>query len=174
MTELFVDEIASPIGGIVIVASDKGLCALEFADQRERTANRLRTRFGSVSLVKRRDPLGCTSALRAYLSGRPDALERVAVDTAGTAFERAVWSELCRIPFGSTATYGELARRIGRPGAARAVGTAAGHNPAAIVVPCHRLIATEGLGGYACGLWRKQWLLDHERGCAAALEAASA
>jgi methylated-DNA-[protein]-cysteine S-methyltransferase len=78
----------------------------------------------------------------------------------GTPFQRRVWEELRRIPFGATWSYAELARRIGRPGASRAVGSANGRNPFAIVVPCHRVIASDGtLGGYGGGLDRKEWLL---------------
>jgi methylated-DNA-[protein]-cysteine S-methyltransferase len=81
----------------------------------------------------------------------------------GTPFQRRVWDELRRIPFGGTCSYTELARRIGQPGASRAVGSANGRNPIAIVVPCHRVIAADGtLGGYGGGLDRKEWLLEHE------------
>ena len=82
----------------------------------------------------------------------------------GTPFQQRVWSALREIPFGDTASYGELAARIGQPTASRAVGLANGRNPIAIVVPCHRVIgAAGGLIGYAGGLDRKRWLLDHER-----------
>jgi methylated-DNA-[protein]-cysteine S-methyltransferase len=81
----------------------------------------------------------------------------------GTEFQRRVWSELCRIPFGETISYGELARRVDRPGSARAVGHANGRNPISIIVPCHRVIGGNGkLTGYGGGLPRKAWLLDHE------------
>jgi methylated-DNA-[protein]-cysteine S-methyltransferase len=83
----------------------------------------------------------------------------------GTSFQKAVWSELCRIPFGARISYGELARRLGRPDAARAVGAANGANPIAIVVPCHRVVGSDGsLTGYGGGLPIKRWLLDHEAG----------
>jgi methylated-DNA-[protein]-cysteine S-methyltransferase len=81
----------------------------------------------------------------------------------GTQFQRKVWSELCRIPYGATASYGELARRVGQPGAARAVGLANGSNPLPIVVPCHRVIGADGsLTGFGGGIERKRWLLVHE------------
>ena len=84
---------------------------------------------------------------------------------AGTAFQRRVWGELSRIPYGETVSYGELARRIGRPTASRAVGAANGRNPLAIVVPCHRVIGADGtLVGYGGGLPVKEALLAHERG----------
>ena len=87
----------------------------------------------------------------------------------GTEFQRAVWRELSRLPYGTVASYGEIARRVGRPTGSRAVGAANGRNPIAIVVPCHRVIGADGtLTGYAGGLWRKEWLLAHEgvTGCA--------
>ena len=85
------------------------------------------------------------------------------LDLAGTAFQRRVWHELCKIPYGSAVSYAELARRIGQPSASRAVGSANGQNPIAIIVPCHRVIASGGgLGGYGGGIDRKQWLLEHE------------
>ena len=81
----------------------------------------------------------------------------------GTPFQRRVWDELRRIPFGETISYAELARRVGQPGAARAVGSANGRNPIGLIIPCHRVIAADGgLGGYGAGLDRKRWLLRHE------------
>lgn len=86
------------------------------------------------------------------------------VEVAGTEFQKAVWRALMEIPFGQTMGYGELARRIGRPTASRAVGAANGRNPVSIVVPCHRVIGADGtLTGYGWGTTRKSWLLDHER-----------
>ncbi len=88
----------------------------------------------------------------------------VPLDLSGTTFQRAVWTQLCAIPYGRTISYGELARRVGRPRAARAVGSANGHNPVALIVPCHRVIAGDGgIGGYGGGTDRKMVLLDLER-----------
>jgi methylated-DNA-[protein]-cysteine S-methyltransferase len=81
----------------------------------------------------------------------------------GSPFQQAVWEQLRLIPYGEVTTYGEIARRLGRPSASRAVGAANGRNPIAIVVPCHRVIGADGtLTGYAGGMWRKEWLLSHE------------
>jgi len=92
----------------------------------------------------------------------------IPLDLRGSAFQRRVWAELRAIPPGETVTYGELARRVGRPGAARAVGSAVARNPVSIVVPCHRVVGSDGsLTGYAGGVERKRWLLAHEREAAA-------
>ena len=89
----------------------------------------------------------------------------LAIDLAGTPFQLTVWHALLEIPYGETISYGELARRTGRPGAARAVGAANGRNPISVVVPCHRVIGGDGtLTGYGWGTERKAWLLDHEAG----------
>ncbi len=96
-----------------------------------------------------------------YFAGRRRIFD-VAVELDGTAFQRQVWSELSRIPYGETISYGELARRIGRPGASRAVGQANGHNPVPIIVPCHRVVASSGIGGYGGGLPVKRALIERE------------
>ncbi len=100
--------------------------------------------------------------LRSYFAGELRDFDLpLALD--GTPFQQEVWATLRKIPYGATISYAELARRVGRPGAARAVGSANGRNPVGIVVPCHRVIAADGtLGGYGGGLDRKQWLLRHE------------
>jgi methylated-DNA-[protein]-cysteine S-methyltransferase len=109
-------------------------------------------------------------ALRAYFDGTMDALDDVPVATGGTAFQRDVWNALRTIPAGDTRSYGELAAKIGRAGASRAVGAANGANPVAIVVPCHRVIGASGaITGYAGGVANKRWLLDHERRHATAI-----
>ena len=101
--------------------------------------------------------------LLAYFAGDLEEFS-LPLSPAGTAFQRRVWAELTRIPYGTTISYAQLARRIGKPSAARAVGAANSKNPIAIVVPCHRVIGAAGaLTGYAGGLDRKRWLLEHER-----------
>jgi methylated-DNA-[protein]-cysteine S-methyltransferase len=100
--------------------------------------------------------------LAAYFAGERFHFDLL-LDLAGTPFQKRVWQELLQIPYGATISYVELARRVGQPKAARAVGSANGRNPIAIVIPCHRVIAADGsLGGYGGGLDRKKWLLDHE------------
>jgi methylated-DNA-[protein]-cysteine S-methyltransferase len=110
-----------------------------------------------------RDHGGLVGKLRAYLRGRLRALDGIAVDPGGTPFQRAVWRAMRQIPPGRTATYRDLAHRIGRVDAARAVGAASGANPVGIVIPCHRVVGVDGgLTGYGGGLHRKRWLLRHE------------
>jgi len=103
------------------------------------------------------------AALSAYFAGDLRAIDAVAVDPEGTPFQRRVWAALRTIPAGTTWSYAELARAVGQPTATRAVGAANGRNPIALVVPCHRVIASDGaLGGYGGGLEMKRWLLRHE------------
>jgi methylated-DNA-[protein]-cysteine S-methyltransferase len=100
--------------------------------------------------------------LTEYFAGNLQEFD-VRLAPAGTQFQKKVWHELCRIPFGGSISYGELARRIGKPAASRAVGRANGQNPISIIVPCHRVIGANGtLTGYGGGIERKKWLLEHE------------
>jgi methylated-DNA-[protein]-cysteine S-methyltransferase len=123
----------------------------------------LTERFGALDF-RPRDPTGMCNRLAAYFAGDLHAFDGVALDAGGTPFQQRVWAALREIPAGETISYLTLARRIGDPTAARAVGAANGSNPIAIVVPCHRVIASDGrLSGYAGGVHRKRWLLDHER-----------
>ena len=150
----------SPIGPLTLLAGPGGLRAIAFPGEPLDLA------------VATRDPAAlafAADALDAYFAGDPAAFDGLPLDLgAGTAFQRAVWTELLAIPFGATITYSELARRGGRPDRVRAVGAANGRNPVPIVVPCHRVIGADGrLTGYRGGLERKRSLLDHERGIAA-------
>lgn len=157
-------RVNSPIGKISLGASRDGLCALEFDMDPDRLEERLVKRFGgaiardeSISMARYED------ALAAYFNGDLHAIDSILADTGGTSFQRKVWARLRRIPAGRTLGYGEMARDLGIPGGARAVGLANGSNPVAIVIPCHRVIAADGkLGGYGGGLDRKRWLLSHE------------
>ena len=110
-----------------------------------------------------RDSSGVHLALAAYFAGEVDALDAISVAPQGTHFKQSVWKMLREVRAGSTVSYGELAARVGAPGAARAVGTANATNPICLIIPCHRVIRTGGgLGGYGFGLERKRWLLAHE------------
>ena len=161
--ELLLDRVASPIGMMLIVSDCELLRALEFADYEERMRRLLRIHVGKFTMKESRNPAGLSDRIRAYFGGDLTAIDDIAVETGGTPFQREVWTALRRIPVGSTTTYAELAKTIGRPSAVRAVGMANGSNPIPIVVPCHRVIGSNGsFTGYGGGLARKRWLLAHE------------
>jgi methylated-DNA-[protein]-cysteine S-methyltransferase len=155
---------ASPVSPLLLVTDHDGeLRALEFADHEERMHRLLCEHYGAYTLVEQAAPRSLTEALAAYFDGDINALADIKTATGGTPFQREVWKALRTIPAGATISYGQLAARLGRPGASRAVGSANGANPICIVVPCHRVIGANGtLTGYASGLANKRWLLDHE------------
>jgi methylated-DNA-[protein]-cysteine S-methyltransferase len=160
---LLLDRVASPIGDVLLVCEARGLCALEFADEAARLERSVRQRYGGAKPIATADPLGVSGRIRAYFAGRLEALDDIPVAAGGTPFQRAVWAMLRAIPLGTVTTYGTLALRLGKPNASRAVGLANALNPIAIVVPCHRVIGADAsLTGYAGGLRRKRWLLEHE------------
>lgn len=160
---LLFDRIESPIGTVLLASDGEALCALDFDDCEERMNALLRKRYGSFSLLPVADPQGFSSRFRDYFHGDFAALENVPVNTGGTDFQRQVWSALRTIPRGGTQSYGQIAEKIGKPNASRAVGLANSLNPIAIAIPCHRVIgANSALTGYAGGLDRKKWLLAHE------------
>lgn len=170
MTEalrLVVDRLATPIGDMLIVADAEGnLRATFWTDQDAEIRRFLERHYGGVELDMEpaANPHGLTRAVAAYFGGDLHAIDALPVKTGGTEFQREVWRALREIPCGTTISYGELARRIRRPEAVRAVGLANGSNPIGVVVPCHRVIGANGsLTGYGGGLERKRWLLDHER-----------
>jgi methylated-DNA-[protein]-cysteine S-methyltransferase len=161
--KLSIDRIESPLGTIVLITNGDRLCALDFADYEQRMLGLLSKRYQSFELVEYINPHGFSSQIRDYLAGDYACIYDIAIDAGGTDFQQLVWQELRKIPIGKTITYGELATRVGKPTAARAVGMANSLNPIAIVVPCHRVIGAKSkLTGYAGGLARKQWLLTHE------------
>ena len=148
----------SPLGRLAILSEGGRLHALGFTEDHPRMA----TQLDSASPKPGSAP-AITEALTAYFAGELHALDAIPVAELGTPFQRQVWAALRRIPPGQTRSYGQLASEIGRPRAVRAVGTANGANPIALVVPCHRVVGANGtLTGYAAGLPRKQWLLHHE------------
>lgn len=160
-------EIATPLGRVFVGAVADGVCLLEFGRPGHSAAVRrelervIGAQEGPCSAAEAHLQ-HLESELRAYFSGERLTFT-VPLVTPGTDFEREVWARLLAIPPGQTRSYGQLAADLGQPGAARAVGRANGRNRVAIVVPCHRVIATGGgLGGYGGGLDRKRWLLEHE------------
>lgn len=162
------ERLATPLGDILVVTDEQSAVrALDFADFESRLLHRFCARRGGPDPVSLRPgpvPLAVRKALDAYFSGHIEALDVLDVNTAGTAFQGLVWGALRRTPAGTTLSYSQLAAAIDRPKAVRAVGLANGANPVALIVPCHRIIGANGaLTGYAGGLDRKRWLLNHER-----------
>ena len=160
---LLIDHLDSPVGDVLIVSDGEKLCALDFADYEDRMKRLLEPRFEGQTWRDADDPQGFSSKLKAYFEGEIDVVDDMPVDTGGTAFQARVWAALRTIPVGTTTTYGALAAQLGNPNASRAVGLANSLNPVGIVVPCHRVVGANGtLTGYAGGLERKRWLLEHE------------
>lgn len=159
-------KLASPLGKLIAGGTANGCCLLEFQDR------------GDLAKIKRRmQKLHKLAMIRGtntsldqlkieldqYFQGLLQTFT-IPLDLKGTPFQRAVWRQLLNIPYGETRSYGEIARAVGKPLARRAVGRANGQNPLAILVPCHRVIRSDGkLGGYGGGLWRKEYLLALEK-----------
>ncbi len=167
MSEIFSGRIETPIGPMVLLARDAVLLLLEFEDATDRVAREMKARFGSARHQPAEDPFGFVSRVKAYFEGQLWAIDSIPTEGGGTPFEEQVWAELRTIPCGTTQSYGAIALRLGDIGLSRAVGTANGKNPIAVVVPCHRVIGADGtLVGYGGGLHRKKWLLAHEKASA--------
>lgn len=160
------DTVPSPIGRMLVVSdSDHRLRGLGWEDQEARLRRDLARIYGrqAVQLTRSAAPAPIRRALDRYFAGKLQAIDEIPVQTGGTQFQSNVWRALRTIPAGTTLSYGRLATRLKCPRAVRAVGFANGSNPISIVVPCHRLIGTDGsLTGYGGGLERKRWLLEHE------------
>jgi methylated-DNA-[protein]-cysteine S-methyltransferase len=163
MTQLFIDNIEFELGQILLVSDGAALCAVDFSGYESRMMKLLLKRYKTVELVEQANPQGFSDRLQAYLAGDFSSLETIPVCTGGTPFQQQVWQSLRSIPPGTTLTYAQLADRVGKPNAYRAVGMANSQNPISIVLPCHRVIGSNTrLTGYAGGLDRKRWLLNHE------------
>lgn len=163
--KILYSNIQSPIGDMIAGATDKGICFLEWHDRGgvERILSRVEKRYkrpleqGSSELL-----LKLQNELNNYFDRTINKF-LVPIDVNGTKFENSVWNKLLKIPYGETRSYGEIASELGKPGASRAVGRANGSNYLSIVIPCHRVIESNGkLRGYGGGLWRKKYLLDLE------------
>jgi methylated-DNA-[protein]-cysteine S-methyltransferase len=164
---MFSDQFSTPIGLMRIAVDASGNLRLALFTEDEAHIHRaLRHQYGAHGFVLEfaRNPHGITEAISRYFAGELRAIDTLPVQTLGTPFQREVWHALREIPCGTTISYGKLAKHIGRPAAVRAVGLANGANPVAVIVPCHRVIGSDGsLTGYGGGIERKRWLLDHER-----------
>ena len=155
------------LGPMVVGATSKGVCLVEFTDRRmlEYQLKTIRKRFGASIVPGTNEHLEqCIDELKEYFAGNLKNF-KVSIVYPGTDFQVKVWNELRKIPYGTTVSYIDLAEKVGIKNASRAVGTANGMNRIAIILPCHRVLNKDGrLGGYGGGLWRKQWLIDLERG----------
>jgi len=164
----YYDLYESPQGQILIAANDAGIAGVYFSGQKYFPQNEAEwSRDGKNALLRQ-----AKRELTEYFAGTRKRFE-VALDPSGTPFQKAVWRAISGVAYGETISYGELARRAGAAGRARAVGAATGRNPVGIIVPCHRIVGADGsLTGYAGGLARKRALLALEAGEIALLSAA--
>jgi len=164
LTPVLIEALATPIGEFWMAVDGERVVASEFADHERRFLVNLSRRGYCPILPAEQKPSPRTTAMKRYFDGDMAALEGIAIKLDGTAFQCLAWQALRRIPAGAPIAYSAQARAIGKPKAQRAVGLANRHNPVPVIVPCHRVIGKSGaLTGYAGGLWRKQWLLDHEK-----------
>lgn len=155
---------STPLGTVLVAATARGVCTIKLGDDASTLCKLLAEEFSEAELVEDAVSMkNLKEKILGFVAG-DQSLAKVPVDVRGTVFQRKVWDELRRIPAGETRTYQQIARAVGAPLAVRAVGSACGANPVALLVPCHRAVRTDGgLGGYAWGLSRKKRLLDLER-----------
>lgn len=166
----FLEKMDTPIGVMLIITDEEGrLRALDWLDEQNRMHQLMCQQYRGHTVTLQETSLLSPSAqaMQAYFSGNIAVIDQLEVATGGTDFQRQVWVALRTIPHGKTISYRELAIRIGSPKAMRAVGMANGANPVSIVLPCHRVIGSnQSLTGYGGGLYRKRWLLEHEKAIA--------
>lgn len=164
--QLTATRILSPLGPMMVVASEKGICLVEFTDRRM-----LETELKQLQSIYKSPILPGKSAyfellekqMKEYFAGRRKEFD-LPLDTPGTVFQQKVWKELMTIPYGTTRSYKQQAIAVGNPSAIRAVAKANGFNRLCIIIPCHRVIGDDGhLTGYGGGIWRKKWLIEHEK-----------
>ena len=158
-------RLPSPIGTMLLLCDEQQrLRALDWEDHEPRLRLLLRRQYGdAVRIVETSKASPACRAMAAYFAGELKAIERIEIKTAGSEFQHKVWDALRKVPVGTTMSYAQMAAKIGSPAAIRAAGAANGANPISIVVPCHRLVGSDGkLVKYGGGLHRKDWLLRHE------------
>ncbi|HKW54344.1 MAG TPA: methylated-DNA--[protein]-cysteine S-methyltransferase, partial [Stellaceae bacterium] len=157
----------SPLGRLLVGATERGICAVSLGSSDAALERWLREEYSAATIKRDEARLGAwLAAIVAHLEGRTADLD-LPLDLRATSFQWRVWRELRKIPYGTTASYSAIARRIGQPAAVRAVANACAGNPAALVIPCHRVTHSDGaLGGYRWGAERKQKLLATEKSTA--------
>jgi methylated-DNA-[protein]-cysteine S-methyltransferase len=155
--------VESPIGPLTIAARGSRVCLVHFGPASSYVETSIAKWYPGTPIARDTDPSGAEQIFSRYFDGDLQSLDEVDVELHGTPFQQGVWTALRDVRVGTTSTYADLAKRVGSPSAVRAVGAANGANPVAVVLPCHRIIGTNGsLTGYGGGLQRKRWLLDHE------------
>lgn len=156
--------VPSPLGQLLVAATERGVCRLSLADTATSLERDLRAEFPAAQIARDDGELSSsTRSILRHLEGREPSLD-LPLDIRATAFQQRVWTELRKIPYGATRSYQEVARAIGRPHAARAVARACASNPVPLAIPCHRVVRGNGaLGGYRLGVERKRRLLETER-----------
>lgn len=163
MVEITFTSYMSPLGKILVASSERGVCRIAFSTDEDKFVHDVSSKFHSDVV---RDDAGLHSVielLASYFGGKP-VKTSITLDLMGTAFQRRVWSEVSKIPYGKTRTYKEIAYAIKRPKAWRAVGNAVGSNPVPLIIPCHRVVRSDcSLGGYGYGTSLKRKLLEMER-----------
>ena len=153
----------TPVGEILVASTSRGICCIELADNRDEALQLLCKRFAK-SFQREGHTEYHDLALRFFCKNERQSSEETVLHLYGTDFQIDVWGALLDIPFGKTSTYSEIAMAINNPRALRAVGTAIGRNPVAILVPCHRVLRSDGgIGGYYWGIEKKKKLLEWER-----------
>jgi O-6-methylguanine DNA methyltransferase len=159
MSQINYSSVITRVGQVFVLSGEKGVSRVVFGEKEFRNfldgLNGARVTEGGAAA-------GMAHELELYFDGKLSEFKTGIEIPEGTPFQMAVWRKLLDIPYGETATYGEVAERVGKPGAARAVGNAVGANPIPIVIPCHRVLASNGLGGYSCGIDIKKDLLRIE------------
>jgi methylated-DNA-[protein]-cysteine S-methyltransferase len=163
MTSIALATLKSPVGPLTVAACGRRVCLVHFGSNSDYIRTSLMKWYPGVKVEKADDPGGARKVLERYFDGDLDSLDEIEVELHGTPFQQGVWNALRSVTAGTTISYAQLAMRVGSPAAVRAVGAANGANPVAIVLPCHRIIGSNGsLTGYGGGLDRKRWLLHHE------------
>lgn len=161
MEKVLYSVFPSPLGPISLASTEKGICRLGIGEEEEAFVHGLKDRFGGEVVRDDSFNLDSIRQIKEYLKGDRRRFS-LSLDLHGTEFQRKVWIAISNIPYGEVRSYGELACLAGHPGASRAVGSACGANPVPIIIPCHRVVGTRGLGGYGYDLKLKKWLLGLE------------
>ncbi len=165
VTELYSRNVDTPIGRILVAATTAGVCRVCFPSERPENWYLWFDRYFSTLPLQQRHPVvdRAVSEIEEYFARHRQSFD-LPLDLRGTEFQLRVWTELIKVPFGATTSYGELARRVGKPGGARAIGNALGRNPVPIIIPCHRVIGhDQALVGFGGGLSVKEQLLELEQ-----------